>query len=117
MFADLNGALGFSDSAPPAGLLILGTDTLEADGNFLIHHFIGLHLKGCHNVCLVAFAQIFHHYLAVSKKLGFNLQKSQEIGAFVFIDCLTDLPINNDSQFTHTAPKNAQELSSLLSLL
>jgi len=69
-YGTLDSVLSFERSnVPPSGSLILITDTLSSDGNFLIHHFIANHLKANRHVVLVGFNQLLSHYQAIGKKL------------------------------------------------
>ncbi|RUS13699.1 hypothetical protein BC937DRAFT_94904, partial [Endogone sp. FLAS-F59071] len=85
----------------PAGSHIVITDTLGADANFLLHHFIANQLKadgGTGKVVLAGLAHIFNHYAIVGKKLvgaigeqGVNLQQAKQSHNLAFIDALTHL--------------------------
>ncbi|RUS31657.1 hypothetical protein BC938DRAFT_477360 [Jimgerdemannia flammicorona] len=90
----LDSLLAFPANIPPARAHIVITDTLSADGNFLLHHFLSNHLKagpGTGNVVLVGIAHIFNHYSIVGRKLGVNLQQSKQSHRLAFIDALTHL--------------------------
>lgn len=70
----LDALLAFSGNIPPGGSHIVITDTLGADANFLLHHFIANQLKadgggGTGKAVLVGLAHIFNHYAIVGKKL------------------------------------------------
>lgn len=43
-------------------------DTIDADGSFLIHHFLDNQLKSPNAVVLVAFSQILNHYALIARK-------------------------------------------------
>ncbi|KAI7905234.1 uncharacterized protein BX663DRAFT_314931 [Cokeromyces recurvatus] len=90
-YATLDAALAFPQNLPPNNAHIAIMDTLKADANFLIHHFIVNQLKGNRNIVLVGLAQIFNHYFLIGRKLGINLQTFKQSGKLVFIDGLTHL--------------------------
>jgi len=73
-YGTLDSVLSFERSnVPPTGSLILITDTLSSDGNFLIHHFIANHIRANRHVVLVGFNQLLTHYQAIGKKLVSSL--------------------------------------------
>mmetsp|Transcript_1070 Transcript_1070/g.3090 ORF Transcript_1070/g.3090 Transcript_1070/m.3090 type:complete len:274 (+) Transcript_1070:81-902(+) len=86
MFPDLIAPLGWSDKTPPLGRSVLVTDTPGADGSFLLNHFVGLHLRSGHTVCMVGLAQSKLHYSMIAKKLGHPVDDH-----FVYLDCMTRL--------------------------
>ncbi|KJE93663.1 hypothetical protein, variant 1 [Capsaspora owczarzaki ATCC 30864] len=99
MFEGLNAALSLSNTAPPTelqGSLVLCADTLEADGGFLLHHWLATHLKTGAAVVLVSFAHIQNHFALVARKLGINLAQLEARGMFRFIGGL-DVP-STDAQ-------------------
>jgi hypothetical protein len=53
----------WSDRAPPAGKCVLLTDQGGADASFLLHHFVGLHLRAGHKVCSVFLLLVLARFL------------------------------------------------------
>ncbi|KAI9244830.1 hypothetical protein BDA99DRAFT_577059 [Phascolomyces articulosus] len=90
-YATLDAALAFPNNVPPTESHIVITDTLKSNGNFLIHHFVGNHLKADRHVILIGLSQIFNHYFLIGRKLGINLQAYKQSGQFSFIDGLTHM--------------------------
>ena len=72
------------------GKMIVVSDS-NADGSFLIHHFISQVTRDGHLLCLVSFTHNFVHYNTTGTKLGSNLLRHQQTGKVVFVDCLTNL--------------------------
>ena len=68
-FQSLDSALAFPENIPPAGFHIIITDTLAADGSFLLHHFIANQLKAEQPLVLVGLTQIVNHYVLIARKL------------------------------------------------
>ena len=61
--------LGSPPSLPP-GCVVLLLDTLQANGEFLLHHLAQAHLSRPNSVLLwVAFSQTLSHHATVGKKL------------------------------------------------
>ncbi|CAG8465518.1 12698_t:CDS:2 [Dentiscutata erythropus] len=98
-YQTLDVALSFKNNLTPLKSSILITDTLSAQGNFLVHHFIVNQIKADKHVILVGLAQIFNHYLNIGRKLGVNLTVASQKGQFSFIDGLTSLTINSSTSF------------------
>ncbi|CAG8597863.1 16490_t:CDS:2 [Cetraspora pellucida] len=123
-YQTLDIALSFKNNLVPLKRSIIITDTLSAQGNFLIHHFIVNQIKADKNVVLVGLSQLFNHYLNIGKKLvrrrilqrhalllklthlidiiilisivkGVNLTSASQKGRFSFIDGLTSLTSNS----------------------
>ena len=69
MYTILNEALNWKEDALPTEKSILVSDSLAADGAFLLPHFINFYIKAKQRVVLVGLEQGFSHYLSVSKKL------------------------------------------------
>ncbi|TPX72172.1 hypothetical protein SpCBS45565_g00617 [Spizellomyces sp. 'palustris'] len=101
MFPLLDAALNWSSTPSPSssahqssGRFVLITDVVRADGSFLLHHFIGRHLRieegTGWNVVLVGLAQAFNHYLLIGKKLGVTLASYERKGRFTFLDGLSN---------------------------
>jgi hypothetical protein len=79
MFAELTHSLAISSSTDesqrgllPDGCFMLISDTLMADGSFVLHHFIHSYLKCGYGVSLVAFEQSYFHYQNIGRKLVSN---------------------------------------------
>jgi len=68
-------------------LLIL--DTIRAEGNFLMHHFLCTALKRGDKVLFVGLEQSFFHYSSVTKKVGINLASQLQQGSLQFVNALT----------------------------
>ncbi|KAI8137821.1 hypothetical protein BJV82DRAFT_524541 [Fennellomyces sp. T-0311] len=68
-YATLDAALAFPNNVPPPEAHIVITDTLKSNANFLIHHFLGNHLKADRHVVLIGLSQIFNHYFLIGRKL------------------------------------------------
>ncbi|KAI9496422.1 hypothetical protein BDB00DRAFT_971465 [Zychaea mexicana] len=102
-YATLDAALAFPNNVPPTKSHIVITDTLKSNGNFLIHHFVGNHLKADRHVILIGLSQIFNHYFLIGRKLGINLQAYKQSGHFSFVDGLTH--INPYTQGSPYPPK------------
>lgn len=69
-YESLDEALSFpEDNLVPIKKSVLITDTLSAQGNFLLHHFIANQLKANKHVVLVGFTQKFEHYSTIGRKL------------------------------------------------
>ncbi|KAF0372994.1 elongator complex protein 6 [Gigaspora margarita] len=96
-YQTLEQALSFKNNLAPLKRSILITDTLLAQGNFLVHHFIVNQIKADKHVVLVGLSQNFNHYLNIGRKLGVNLTVSSQKGYFSFIDGLTSLTINSST--------------------
>ncbi|CAG8557448.1 11356_t:CDS:2 [Paraglomus occultum] len=110
-YGTLDSVLSFERSnVPPSGSLILITDTLSSEGNFLIHHFIANHLKENRHVVLVGFNQTLSHYQAIGKKLGIDLSQEKSKSLFSFIDGLTSFYCSNDTSQS-TADTDASSIS------
>lgn len=69
MYSILNEALGWKEDVLPTEKLMLISDSLAADGAFLLPHFVNFYIKNKQRVVLVGLEQGFSHYLALSKKL------------------------------------------------
>jgi hypothetical protein len=77
MFADLNKMLFTTDGKTHQhGTFIFGTDTLAANGSFLVHHFLHSGLKTEKHVILLVFEQTLFHYQSIGKKLVRNTSNS-----------------------------------------
>eukprot|EP01135_Chromosphaera_perkinsii_P012228 Nk52_evm1s2620 gene=Nk52_evmTU1s2620 len=132
MFTELNSLLNWSDTQPPVGQIITIGDCVEAEGGFLLSHFMSMFLRrdskskrpagagysgeseqkereGC--VCLVGFAQSKFHYTSVGKKLGVNMAKMETEGRFDFIDGMARLLQKSDN---NNKEKNVIEGSTIL---
>jgi hypothetical protein len=123
MFQELNSALLLTGSGTdirvlPHGTSALITDTLQADGSFILHHFLHLYLKAGKTVCLVGLEQSLFHYVSVGRKLvsmgliinsndekGVNLSTEQTKAQFSFINALSTpySSLNNSDQQNQTA--------------
>ncbi|ORX56949.1 hypothetical protein DM01DRAFT_1320069 [Hesseltinella vesiculosa] len=100
----LNAVLAFPDNIAPSQTHLVITDTLNANGNFLLHHFISNHLKADRRVVLIGLSQIYNHYFLINRKLGMNLLPYKQSGQFVFLDGTTHL--NDYSLDTPYPPLN-----------
>ncbi|RKP22459.1 hypothetical protein SYNPS1DRAFT_31944 [Syncephalis pseudoplumigaleata] len=97
VYATLSTLLHGDSEVPPAGECHLITDSLEADGNFLLHHYVSAFLRAATgstsssqpSVILISTSQIFSHYAAIGKKLGMNLVAAKAKGQLYFMDLLT----------------------------
>ncbi|EGG22778.1 UPF0405 family protein [Cavenderia fasciculata] len=77
----------------PVGKLIVLTDTLQAEGSFIIHHLLQASSKQSDSgVCLLALNQSFYHYNSVGRKLGYNLQNENAKNKFSFINGMSSSP-------------------------
>ncbi|PRP74728.1 transmembrane protein [Planoprotostelium fungivorum] len=94
MFADLHKILVDSTDKNLRGLFVLVTDTILADGSFVLHHYIHSNLRAEKKTILISLDQTPFHYNSVGKKLGFNLADSNY---FSIINGLT----NNDPVCTY----------------
>jgi len=105
MFTDLNNALCSSSSAIVSehGSFVLIADALQADGSFLLHHYILSYLKGGGRVVLVGLEQSFFHYFSVARKMGVNLNSEIQLGNFVFVNALS----SPYSDYTSTPPSTS----------
>ncbi|KAL1920935.1 uncharacterized protein VTP21DRAFT_11570 [Calcarisporiella thermophila] len=88
-YPTLTTALAFD--IPPAGAHIVITDELEAEGNFLLHHFIAQFVKSRKSVVIVGFSQVLVHYDQCLRKMGVNLKEARQSGYVHFVDGLTSL--------------------------
>ncbi|CDS09059.1 hypothetical protein LRAMOSA10419 [Lichtheimia ramosa] len=116
-YPTLDAALAFPNNLLPSQSHIVITDCLNANANFLIHHFIGNQLKADRKVILVGLSQIFNHYFHIGRKLGINLQAYKQSGLLCFIDGLTHLnPYAQGSPYppakTPTTPTSVLDTSS-----
>jgi archaellum biogenesis ATPase FlaH len=68
---------------------LLITDTLRAEGNFLLHHFLNSALRRGDKVLFVGVEQSCFHYSSVSKKLSVNLATHLQQGSLQFVNALT----------------------------
>lgn len=68
---------------------LLITDTLRAEGNFLLHHFLNSSLRRGDKVLFVGLEQSFFHYSSVSKKLNVNLATHLQQGSLQYVNALT----------------------------
>lgn len=64
----INAFFGWSDRDLPQQKLTVVTDTLQADGQFALLHFVSLFAKARQTVCFVGFDQTFIHYFSVLRK-------------------------------------------------
>ena len=69
MYSILNESLGWSETSLPSEKLMLISDSLAADGAFLLPHFINYYIKSKQRVIIVGLEQGFSHYLTICKKL------------------------------------------------
>lgn len=69
MYSILNESLGWSETSLPSEKLMLISDSLSADGAFLLPHFINFYVKSKQRVIIVGLEQGFSHYLSICKKL------------------------------------------------
>src|SRR4051794_1664501 len=90
-YTTLDAALGFTSSSnssdssnllPPPCTHILITDTIHAEGNFLLHHFILNNVKAGKHVLVVGFAQVLAHYIAIGRKLVRSIAFLKSYGRF-----------------------------------
>lgn len=87
MFSELNVLLKWDVSSLPKGKCVIIQES-DADGSFLMHHFLSSYLRGGFSVCFLALAQTFSHYSAVAQRLGLDLNAAKESGQLHFIDGL-----------------------------
>jgi len=87
MFPHINDALNNISLASLDGCFLLITDTLKADGSFLLHHFLHWFIKEKKFVVLTGLEQSYFHYFNVGRKLGTNLNNEKE--HFIFVNCLS----------------------------
>ncbi|GAM28520.1 hypothetical protein SAMD00019534_116960 [Acytostelium subglobosum LB1] len=94
LFSHLNWYRGTrDDGAPlkciPPGKLIAVTDTLEAEGSFIIHDVLqSISKRDDMATCLLGLHQSLFHYHSVGRKLGYNLTNEHQKGRFSFINAL-----------------------------
>lgn len=69
MYSILNESLGWSETSLPTEKQVLITDSLSAEGAFLLPHFINYFVKSKQRVILVGLEQGFGHYSTICKKL------------------------------------------------
>eukprot|EP01133_Synstelium_polycarpum_P006528 gene6528-7559_t len=81
---------GIPLSAVPKGKFVVITDTLEAEGSFVLHHLLQAMSKRS-DTCttLLALNQSLFHYHSVGRKLGYNLTTEHNRGTFSFINALS----------------------------
>ncbi|KAI8068378.1 hypothetical protein BC940DRAFT_299824 [Gongronella butleri] len=123
----LDAALAFPSNVPPSQSHIVITDSLKANGNFLLHHFIGNQVKAGQRVVLVGLAQILNHYFLINRKLGVNLLPFKQSGQFVFVDGATHLnaysldtpfpPLNTPTTPSATLDGSQQSLQQFYEIL
>ena len=91
MLSAVNSFLDFDRGCIPDGeCLAIGQK--EENGCFFLHQVVSAALKEKKPVCLVSFVQKFHHYSAVSQKIGgASLQPALEAKQLLFYDGLEDL--------------------------
>lgn len=70
-FPELNSVFTWCSPTLPTGLLLI-TDVLEADGSFLLHHFITAYVKGGCHTTIVGLENGFSHYFSIGRKLVFH---------------------------------------------
>ena len=70
MFLELNSALNWDDSGLQTGSVFLVKDCLEADGGFLLQHFLSSTLKAHRSCVLISYGQSLSHYAHIQKKLA-----------------------------------------------
>ncbi|KAI9599589.1 hypothetical protein BDF19DRAFT_462272 [Syncephalis fuscata] len=108
VYTTLSTLLYGDNELPPVGECHLITDSLEADGNFLLHHYVAAFLRASTStvaasrpqVVFMGTGQIFSHYAAIGKKLGINVVAAKSKGQLYFMDLLSrfTVPINaNDT--------------------
>jgi hypothetical protein len=75
-YAFLSTLLHGDSELPPSSECHLIADSLEADGNFLLHHYMAAFLRNATStpttqpqVIFISTSQIFSHYAAIGKKL------------------------------------------------
>lgn len=69
MYSEVNSIFNWSEENTPKEKFIVISDTFTADGSFLLHHFINMHVKAKQRVCLVGLEQSYLHYFAISRKM------------------------------------------------
>ncbi|CAJ0830238.1 21168_t:CDS:2 [Entrophospora sp. SA101] len=117
-YESLDEALSFpEDNLIPIKKSVLITDTLSAQGNFLLHHFIANQLKVNKHVVLVGFTQKFEHYSTIGRKLGVNLTLANQKGTLSFLDGLTSFFFQNTSDNITSADKATTTTNTTSSVL
>jgi len=105
MFLDLHHALNASDQHIPfQGQFIVIQDALNADGSFLLQHFLTLFLESSKTVCFVGLEQSLFHYFNIARKLGVNLSTEYEKGRFSFINGLSQSLSRTQTNQVDAAP-------------
>ena len=87
MFVDLNNFLNIKSQSKDANGLV-GIVQRNADGSFLLHHFVSFLLSGGADVCLLSFTQTLNHFNSVGNKIGSNITAASKQGKLLFIDGL-----------------------------
>lgn len=67
MFEDLHNAIDAQNKSKNSFTLI--TDTVQAEGGFILQHYLNKSLKNGQYVCFLALEQSFFHYFNISRKL------------------------------------------------
>lgn len=69
MYTEVNNTLNWSEVNLPKERFVVISDTFNADGSFLLHHFINMYIKASQRVCLVGLEQSYLHYFSISRKM------------------------------------------------
>ncbi|OQS06822.1 hypothetical protein THRCLA_01157 [Thraustotheca clavata] len=76
--------LGFKEV--PLQEVIVVNDSVQANGNFLLHYFTTLALKAEMRVCMVALNNTLDQFVAVGRKMGVNVQNAVATQKWLHID-------------------------------
>lgn len=87
---DLNSLVGFDENveSKKKNQFILVTEH-EADGSFVIHHFLSTVVRNLHKVVFISVAQSFGHYNTVAQKFGTHISTAKSAGQLSHIDGLS----------------------------
>eukprot|EP01127_Copromyxa_protea_P008209 TRINITY_DN1877_c0_g1_i1.p1 TRINITY_DN1877_c0_g1~~TRINITY_DN1877_c0_g1_i1.p1 ORF type:complete len:279 (+),score=51.29 TRINITY_DN1877_c0_g1_i1:518-1354(+) len=86
-FPELAGLFTWCSPTLPTGFVLI-TDVLEADGSFLLQHFITAYTKSGNHTTLVGLENGFSHYFGIGRKLGINLMTAYTSGKLAFVNGL-----------------------------
>jgi hypothetical protein len=69
MLLNLSSVLNWSSPLPTTSKSLLIADTVEANGRFVIAHFIMEHVKSERPLCYISLSTLLNHYVILSQKM------------------------------------------------
>lgn len=90
MFQELNSVLQTGSDCRLSGLSV-GVSETNADGTFILNHYLSGYVKQGWNVCLLNLQQSNAHYNVIGNKLSVNLAQARDNGNFIVMDGLKSI--------------------------